>query len=141
MGLRDDLERAGGAVYLDRVTRPEAYGIDRITEPLHKVPKPTDPFERLAEHFMQGLQAQANELSKGLKDNQQLLMYCYHGYEKLRVLSINMPSMNVVAMHCVDADDRETHVTGHLHAVTFSFVIDTLVPPEVRKPIGFNMPS
>jgi hypothetical protein len=101
----------------------------------------TDPNEELAKRFMEGLKAEADRLGSGLRENQQVLMYCYHGLEKLLVRSISMPSPNVVSMHCVDADDRDTHVTGHMHAVTFSFVVHTIVPPEVRRPIGFNMPS
>ena len=101
----------------------------------------TDPNVDLAECFMEGLKAQAEQLGKGLQDNQQVLMYCYHGLEKLCVRSIGMPSANVVSMRCVDADNRETYITGHMHAVTFSFVIHTLVPPEVKTPIGFNIPN
>jgi len=46
----------------------------------------------------------------------------------------------VVSMRCIDADGRENYVTGHLHAVTFSFVIENIVPSEVRRPVGFTMP-
>ena len=51
-----------------------------------------------------------------------------------------MPSANVVSMKCSDADGRDTYVTGHMHAITFSFVIATIVPPAERTAIGFSMP-
>jgi hypothetical protein len=94
-----------------------------------------------AETFMEGLRAQAERLSKGLRDNEQVFMYCCHGIEKLQVLEISMPSSNVVSMCCLDAEKRSTYVTGHMHAITFSFVIETIVPPAERTPIGFNMPQ
>ena len=68
-------------------------------------------------------------------------MYCWHGHEKMRVLEISMPSHNVVALHCINADNCQVHITGHMNSVNFSFLIHTIVPPEVRTPIGFNMPN
>ena len=133
MALNDELEKFGGETHLDHFTRPLAYSVKNP-------PGLSDPFERLAERFMEGLKSQVDQLSKGLKENQQLLMYCYHGVEKLRVLAINMPNVSVVSMRCIDADGRENYVTGHLHAVTFSFVIENIVPSEVRRPVGFTMP-
>ena len=99
------------------------------------------PEERAAESFMEGLREHAERLSNGLQENQELQMYCYHGPENLRVLEIGMPSENVVALRCVNSDGEEAHVTGHMHSVTFSFLIHTIVPPEVKRPIGFRMPS
>lgn len=101
----------------------------------------SDPWLELAKRFMKGLKAQADALSRGLQENQQVLMFCYHGLEKLQVQTINMPSANVVSMKCLDSEGRQTYVTGHLYAVTFSFVIETIMPPAVRTPIGFNMPK
>lgn len=99
------------------------------------------PEERAAEEFMEGLRQHADSLAGVLRENQELQMFCYHGYEKLRVLEIAMPSENVVALRCLDANEEETHVTGHMHSVTFSFLVHTIVPPEVKRPIGFRMPS
>lgn len=97
--------------------------------------------ERAAESFMEGLREHAERLCNGLQENQELQMYCYHGSEPLRVLEISMPSENVVALRCVNREGEETHVTGHMHSVTFSFLIHTIVPPEVKRPIGFRMPA
>ena len=133
MALNDELEKFGGETHIDQFARPLAYSV-------RNPPRLADPFERLAERFMEGLKSQVDQLSKGLKENQQLLMYCYHGVEKLRVLAISMPNVSVVSMRCIDADGRENYVTGHLHAVTFSFVIDTIVSSEGRRPVGFTMP-
>jgi hypothetical protein len=103
--------------------------------------RPVPPEERQAEVFMEGLQRQTRELEENLKENQELLMFCCHGFQRMQVLEISMPSHNVVSMRCVDGEGNETHVTGHMHSVTFSYMIHTLVPPQVRIPIGFNMPS
>ena len=107
------------------------------------VPKfvPVPPEQRQASLFMAGLQAQAKRLEENLKEDQELLMFCWHGHEKMRVLEISMPSHNVVALHCLDGENRETHVTGHMNSVNFSFVVLTIVPPKIRIPIGFNMPT
>jgi hypothetical protein len=98
------------------------------------------PEERQAEEFMEGLKAHAKRLEESLWDDQELQMFCCHGYERLQVLEISMPSLNVVALHCLDNEGRETHVTGHMHSVNFSFMVRTIEPPKIRTPIGFNMP-
>jgi hypothetical protein len=99
------------------------------------------PEERAADCFMEGLRQCAEDLENGLQENQELQMFCYHGPEKLRVLEVSMPSENVVSLQCLNLDGEETHVTGHMHSVTFSYLIHTIVPPEVKRPIGFTMPS
>jgi hypothetical protein len=99
------------------------------------------PEERAANSFMHGLRQHAQRLASGLRENQELQMYCYHGPENLRVLEISMPSENVVSLQCLNSNDEELHVTGHMHSVTFSYLVHTIVPPEVKRPIGFNMPS
>jgi hypothetical protein len=157
MGLKDELEKleSGSAASMarrqvraselarreiDAILRPEHYapvlpgGIDFISSR----PISVAPEERQADEFMKGLKKHARLLETSLNENQELHMYCSNGY---RVLHISMPSHNVVAMHCLDHDGNETHVTGHMNSVTFEFVIHTLVPPETRRPIGFNMPS
>lgn len=144
MGVRDELEKAS-------LLRTEAIpsglaGILRDSETrwlpeLSPALVPIRPEERAAESFMEGLREHANKLEAGLREDQELHMLCYHGPERLRVLEISMPSLNVVSLRCLNADGEEAHVTGHMHAVTFSFVIHTIVPPEVKQPIGFRMPS
>ena len=62
------------------------------------------PGEWEAESFMDGLRAQAAAMEIGVRENQELRMFCYHGLEKLRVLEISMPSDNVVCMRCLDED-------------------------------------
>jgi hypothetical protein len=100
------------------------------------------PYEqRQSSEFMEGLKAHAKRLEESLQEDQELLMYCWHGHEKMRVLEISMPSHNVVALHCINADNCQVHITGHMNSVNFSFLIHTIVPPEVRTPIGFNMPN
>lgn len=107
----------------------------------HVLPRfrPVSPEERQAEVFFEGLKKQTRDLEEGLGENQELRMFCYHGLEKVQVLEINMPSHNVVSMRCVDCDGNETHVTGHMNSVTFSYLVYTIEPPKVRTPIGFNM--
>lgn len=94
-----------------------------------------------AETYMDGLKAQHDELLKGLKDNEQLVMICWHGHERLQVTNIEMPSDNVVAMHCIDETGATIQVTGHMNALTLSFRVLKIEPPAVRKLIGFAMPN
>jgi hypothetical protein len=67
-------------------------------------------------------------------------MTCWHGNEKLQVISVSMPSHNVVALHCVDADGNKMQITGHMSAVTFSFMVYKVKPPAKPTKIGFSMP-
>lgn len=94
-----------------------------------------------AELYIEGLKAQVRQMEASLKSDQQLLMYCWHGHERFQVLSVSMPSNNVVALHCSDADGNAIQVTGHMNSITFSFRVHTASPPVKRKPIGFEMPS
>lgn len=115
-------------------------GIDYIP-PFSPKLMPVPYEQRQASEFMEGLKAHAKRLEESLQENQELLMYCWHGHEKMRVLEISMPSHNVVALHCINADNCQVHITGHMNSVNFSFLIHTVVPPEVRTRIGFNMPN
>lgn len=114
-----------------------------ITYTIPKLPRPRIPsmWETQAKLYMQGLKAQHDELLESLKDDEQLSMICWHGHEKLEVISISMPSNNVVAMHCVDEKGTIIQVTGHMNSLNFSFRVNRIEPPAVRKPIGFEMPK
>jgi len=122
--------------FLRSIARPQ----DQLRDYVDSLPEPVDVERDRAERFMQGLKAQHDDVIKRLRDDQLLIMYCYHGPERLIVLSIHMPSSNVVSMKCLDDKDQEICVTCHLHAVTFSFVSQTVAPPVVRTPIGFRIP-
>lgn len=91
-----------------------------------------------ADVYMTGLKSQVRELEESLKPNQQLIMACWHCGETLRVLSVSMPSNNVVALQCNDSEGNAIQVTGHMNAITFSFRIITESEPVERKKIGFN---
>jgi len=165
MGVRDDLEKlsrlgvdmepiTGLSTEMEKLSRlnrelpsglesilrdaDRSYGVPGLTPTTMHI---QGPAERAAESFMEGLRDHADRLQSGLREDQELHMLCYHGPERLRVLEISMPSENVVSLRCLNADGDEAHVTGHMHAVTFSYVIHAVVPPEVKRPIGFRMPS
>jgi hypothetical protein len=104
-----------------------------------KLPPMKSMWQVQAELFMEGLQQQVQDLERGLKSDEELLMTCWHGHEKLQVLSISMPSKNVVALRCMDADGNQVQVTGHMHSVTFSFMVRKAQPPTKRNKIGFSM--
>lgn len=127
MAIKNELERLPGGITYIETLAPKLI--------------PISPEERAAESFMEGLRRHTETLEESLKDNQELQMFCYHGYERLQVLEISMPSENVVSLRCLNVDNDETHVTGHMHSVNFSYVIHTIVPPNVKCPIGFIMPS
>lgn len=98
-------------------------------------------WETQAQMYMEGLKAQADALAQNLGPNQEVEMNCWHGTEKLKVLKISLPSENVVALHCLDAEGDTVQVTGHMNSLTLSFRVNTIVPPAVRKQIGFVMPN
>lgn len=150
MGLKDELEKAGRmgltndpfethglGAQLARLSEPMALRMPDLSAAALRIQRPE---ERAAESFMEGLRQHAEGLEGGLQENQEIQMFCYHGPESLRVLEVSMPSENVVSLRCLNADGEEAHVTGHMHSVTFSFLIHTIVPPEVKRLIGFNMP-
>ena len=99
---------------------------------------PIDRAAMEAETYMEGMKAQHDALLKTLKDDEQLLMICWHGHEKLEVMRISMPSNNVVAMTCLDETGATVQVTGHMNAVNFSYRVHKIVPPAVRIAIGFQ---
>ena len=124
----------------------ERYAIPRIPEELINPPRVSIAvarpiWETQAELFMEGLKAQAEQLEASLKPDQELLMICWHGHEKFQVLNVTMPSHNVVALTCVDAEGETTQVTGHMNSVTFSFRIVTPKEPVQPRPIDFDMPG
>lgn len=135
---RDPFEAHGLGAQLARLSEPMALRMPDLSAATLQIQRPE---ERAAESFMEGLRQHAENLESGLQENQELQMFCYHGPENLRVLEVSMPSENVVSLRCLNSDDEETHVTGHMHSVTFSFLIHTIVPPEVKRSIGFRMPS
>ena len=90
---------------------------------------------------MEGLKAQVEQLEAGLEQNQELAMICWHGHEKFQVLSVSMPSQNVVALNCRDTEGDVTQITGHMNSVTFSFRVVTAKEEVKRNRIGFQMPS
>ena len=101
------------------------------------------PFgEAEAELFMEGLKSQVQQIEASLKPDQQLVMICWHGHEKLQVLSVGMPSNNVVALHCRDSEGNTIQVTGHMNSITFSFqVLTAAKAPAKQIKIGFDMPK
>ena len=68
-------------------------------------------------------------------------MICWHGHEKFEVLSVCMPSQNVVALNCRDSEGDETQVTGHMNSVTYSFRVVIAKESVQHRLIGFDMPS
>jgi hypothetical protein len=110
----------------------------KMRELMAKIPS---IWETQARMYMEGLKAQSDALAKTLGPNQEVEMNCWHGTEKLKVLSVSLPSENVVALRCVDDEGATVQVTGHMNSLTFSFRVSTIVPPAVRKQIGFVMPN
>jgi hypothetical protein len=111
---------------------------DRMLELVSQI---KSPWEQQAEIYMEGLRKQVRDRESSLKTDEALAMICVQGNEKFQVLSISMPSENVVALHCVDGDGDTVQLTGHMHAVTFSFRVKKTTVPIPRRPIGFDMPS
>jgi len=130
---------------LDGIGRQELIEAARYMEPMNykmpQMPIIKSVWETQAELFMAGLRKQVRSLEQSLKADEQLVMMCWHGPEKFQVLSVSMPSQNVVALHCVDADDNHSQITGHMNAVTFSFKVCKIQPPAKPKKIGFSMPT
>lgn len=104
-------------------------------------PKIKSIWETQAEIFMGGLREQAESLEQSLKPDEELVMTCWHGHEKLQVLSVSMPSHNVVALRCINADGNHVQITGHMNSINFSFMVVNTTPPAKRNKIGFSMPE
>ncbi len=114
-----------------------------LQELMNHLPKirTTSIYETQAEMYMEGLKAQVTEIERRLKADEQLMMICWQGHEKMQVQSVTMPSHNVVALTCIDEEGTVIQVTGHMNAITFSFrIIKTSVPAK-RNQIGFEMSS
>jgi hypothetical protein len=119
---------------------PFPVGIDYLDR-MPTIPKIINIWDTQAKLFMEGLKSQVEELEANLKPNQELVMTCWHGHEQFQVLSVSMPSKNVVALNCRDSEGDVSQVTGHMNSVTFSFRIVTAKEPVQRRRIGFDLPS
>lgn len=109
--------------------------------PEFKMPRIPSIWETQAEIFMEGLRSQVSELEARLKAEEELEMVCYQGAERLSVVRISMPSLNVVALTCIDGEGNAVQLTGHMNSVTFSFRVLKPNAPVKRNKIGFEMPS
>jgi len=121
-----------------RMLPPAAIDHSRMND-LMKRPLMPSKLETEARLYVEGLEALARELAKTLQPDQELVVYCLHGNEELRVTTITMPSHTVVAIQCIDQDRATVHIAGHMNALRFSFRVRTVVPPAVKQSIGFNM--
>lgn len=99
------------------------------------------PWEQQAELYINGLKTQVEEREAALKPDEVLSMICTQGNENFAVQSISMPSHNVVALHCLDSEGNNVQLTGHMHAITFSFRVKKAQAAVERKRIGFEFPS
>jgi hypothetical protein len=98
-------------------------------------------WQEQAELYMEGLMEQVREREAALEADQELSMVCWQGQEQFWVQSVSMPSHNVVALHCVDSSGATIQLTGHMHAITFSFRVHEIEAPFTPKKIGFDLPS
>jgi hypothetical protein len=126
--------------FLDSMTAYRNPLVD-LMPPQTRTMRGRSPYEVQAEVYMDGLKAQVTELEASLAANQELLMGCWHGGEQLQVISVSMPSKNVVALRCIDAEGDVTQITGHMQSITFSFRIVTAKEPVTHRSIGFETPS
>jgi hypothetical protein len=106
-----------------------------------EMPRIPSIWETQALMYMNGLKAQSDDLLESIGENQDVIMECWYGQDKLRVLEVSMPSDNTVSLSCIDNDECIVKITGHMSALSFSFRVITLQPPAKRKTIGFNAPE
>jgi len=137
---RDDLRGAGLAYLTDSMSAYRNPLLD-LMPPETRTMQVRSPYEVQAEVYMNGLKAQVAELEASLATNQELIMVCWHGNENFQVLSVSMPSNNVVALHCRDGEGEVIQLTGHMNSITFSFRVVATDAPAKRTKIGFEMPS
>jgi hypothetical protein len=142
----DDLKKASLKSQLDglstEVMKNMSYGlVDPMSFRMPKLPEMKSVWEIQSELYMKGLRDQARSFESSLKPDEELVMTCWHGHEKLQVLYVSMPSENVVALHCLDTDGNHVQITGHMNAVTFSFMVYKIEPPARPNKIGFSMPE
>ena len=126
-------------------TLDSSLGVDRALRDSEKLNAElfrnrTTPYEEQAVLYMKGLVKQVREREAALKADEVLLMLCIQGSERLQVQSVSMPSHNVVALRCMDSDGGSVQLTGHMHAITFSFRVLKQQSPEPRRKIGFEVP-
>jgi hypothetical protein len=93
-----------------------------------------------AEMYIEGLKSEISEMERSLQSDEEVVMICWQGHEKMLVQSVSMPSHNVVTLKCQDNEGRVVKVSGHMNAITFSFRVVKTSPPAKRNPIGFEMP-
>lgn len=103
---------------------------------------PVNSEERQADFYRDDFSRTVREIEDGLQANEELVIFCNVGLEKFRVLKITMNSHNFLRLECSGCEEGSTvFLSGHINTLTLQFVVLPIVPPQVRRPIGFHMSS
>ena len=83
------------------------------------------------------LAGQIQAMQKALKDDEELMVWCHAGGDKIRVMEIFLPSPHVVVLTGVDAGRAMTRVVSG--AAALQLVTKTAKVPAGSKPVRVAM--
>jgi hypothetical protein len=88
--------------------------------------------------FLDAARAQLTALSKRLKEDEDLAVYCSIGADRMRVFDIEVASATLVVVHGIDAEGGFTSALAHPDALNFVCKAIKLKPGGKRRPVGFR---
>jgi len=88
--------------------------------------------------FLDAARNQFAALSKRLKEDEDLAVYCSIGPDRMRVFDVEVASATLVVVHGIDADGVFTSLLAHPDALNFVCKVVKLKPGGKRRPVGFR---
>ena len=78
---------------------------------------------------------------EGLKEDQQLLVYCVSGGERFQVLQIKLPNHFTVILEGVDGEGNPVSRIATMNNIEITSKVVTVAPPAKPYRIGFITPT
>jgi hypothetical protein len=91
--------------------------------------------------FLDAAKAQFAALTKALKEDEDLVVYCSIGADRMRVFDIEVSSATLVALHGIDSEGCRTSALVHPDSLNFVCKVTKLKPGGKRRPVGFHTPG
>ena len=88
--------------------------------------------------FLESARAQIAALTKHLKEDEDLAVYCSAGADRLRVFDVEVASATLIVLHGIDAQGARTSALLHPDALNFVCKVVKLNPGTKRRLVGFH---
>jgi hypothetical protein len=99
------------------------------------------PAQIQAENVQSAIVDHIRQRQGSLKEDQQLLVYCETGFERIEVYQIILPNHQALILSGVDEDGNEATMLATLNNVKIACKIVAVAPPAKPRRIGFITPK